>query len=179
VNGEEYRRKRAAQRRAQRRAAAQLAITGDEGWHGTTSGYSNHCCRCDECRRAQRDYSNEWRTKPGTPERLRALGSAAAKAPHRLLARRARIYGLTPTELTAMMASGVCDACGTDDHGGRAWAVDHDHACCPGQGSCGRCVRGILCQSCNTALGMVDDSEARLLELAQYIKRWRDASQQA
>lgn len=34
--------------------------------------------------------------------------------------------------------------------------VDHDHACCPGTRSCGLCVRGILCPTCNTRSGVVE-----------------------
>jgi hypothetical protein len=47
----------------------------------------------------------------------------------------------------------ACDICGTLEprtRGGRFFAVDHDRDCCPGAKSCGKCVRGIICNRCNT-----------------------------
>lgn len=43
---------------------------------------------------------------------------------------------------------GACAACGTPSKFERL-RVDHDHACCPGNYSCGRCIRGLLCHGCN------------------------------
>lgn len=47
--------------------------------------------------------------------------------------------------------------------------VDHDHSCCPGEKSCGQCVRDILCHRCNSTLGFVDDSLELLSNLVTYI----------
>lgn len=37
----------------------------------------------------------------------------------------------------------------------RAAMVDHDHDCCPGGWSCGRCVRGLICSECNVLEGKI------------------------
>lgn len=50
-------------------------------------------------------------------------------------------------------------------------SVDHDRRCCPSNTSCGSCVRGLLCNDCNTSLGKLE-CKPKLVEkfsLGQYI----------
>ena len=51
--------------------------------------------------------------------------------------------------------------------------VDHAHSCCPGQKSCGKCIRDLLCHNCNTAIGNLLESPELLRAAADYIERWR------
>jgi|FreactTroBogLake_1042271.scaffolds.fasta_scaffold28528_2 hypothetical protein len=59
---------------------------------------------------------------------------------------------------------GGCAICGRNETGMDSWnkklkrlSIDHNHKCCPGGNSCGKCVRGILCSKCNPALAMVEE----------------------
>jgi len=65
---------------------------------------------------------------------------------------------------------GKCAGClnlGSDDS---PLVVDHDHNCCPEKSrSCGKCVRGLLCQSCNSTLGRIKDNPDTLRRLADYL----------
>ena len=83
-------------------------------------------------------------------------------------------YGLSELEILAFfIAQGsVCAICKTDNPGGRGWFhVDHNHKCCPGKKSCGKCVRGLLCHKCNIGQGHFDDDPLLLLSAATYLKR--------
>ena len=60
---------------------------------------------------------------------------------------------------------GKCHAC--QDRDGNN--IDHDHSCCPGSYSCGKCVRGVLCIQCNTSLGLMNDDVDKIKKLIQYI----------
>lgn len=95
----------------------------------------------------------------------------------RVASARLRNYGLTPETYQSMLdaQSGRCAACGTSEPGGmyKNWHIDHDHACCPGRGSCGKCVRGLLCNNCNLAAGYLADDPARATALAEYLTKTR------
>jgi recombination endonuclease VII len=79
-----------------------------------------------------------------------------------------RQYGITLAEYEVMLAAqeGVCGICRQPPT--RTLHVDHDHR----TGD----VRGLLCFSCNTALGFFDDEVARFHAAANYLERSRDAA---
>lgn len=75
--------------------------------------------------------------------------------------------GLTPEEFQRMLDNqgNRCAICSKEFQGKRRPSIDHDHNCCPGDRSCSKCVRGLLCESCNQGLGFFNDDPA-LLEAA-------------
>lgn len=66
---------------------------------------------------------------------------------------------------------GGCAICGRTENStrDRGFAVDHNHACCPGGGSCGECVRGILCDACNVMIARAGDKPDVLRKAADYL----------
>ena len=112
----------------------------------------------------------EWRdaNKEVLSERAREWQRANPER-YKELQRRSHLkkYGLTPESYDAMLEAqdGGCRVCGAPSN----LQIDHDHGCCPGKESCGKCVRGILCGPCNTVLGMVNDNPARLSSLIKYL----------
>jgi len=87
-----------------------------------------------------------------------------------------RTYGITGTQYDAILADqgGVCLICGQSPDAIATritrLVVDHDHKCCPGTRSCGKCVRGLLCNWCNRLLGMALDDPERLHAGARYLE---------
>jgi hypothetical protein len=74
-------------------------------------------------------------------------------------------YGLAEGEYDTLLnkQGGCCAICGTTSPGGSGahFHVDHHH-------DSGR-VRGLLCQRCNTAIGLMRDDAAMLLKAARYL----------
>ncbi|NKZ63011.1 hypothetical protein GTG23_07030 [Rhodococcus hoagii] len=82
----------------------------------------------------------------------RLVVKARRKAAH---ARRVTsTYGIGFHAYTAILdaQNGRCYICQRATGATKRLAVDHDHACCPAGGSCGRCVRAILCSPCNVGV---------------------------
>jgi hypothetical protein len=87
-------------------------------------------------------------------------------------------YGLTVAQYDDLLTkqNGRCAICTTTDPGDSNFHVDHDHACCPGDITCGACVRGLLCQTCNHMLGNARDSTSTLKAAVKYLNKTRRRS---
>lgn len=83
-------------------------------------------------------------------------------------------YGLPPGGWDVLFAAqlGNCYLClePMSDPGQSRLATDHDHNCCPGAPSCGRCIRGIAHGRCNQLIGMAYDDPARLRVIADRLE---------
>lgn len=91
------------------------------------------------------------------------------------LRRRAHLmyrYGITLEQYDSMWeAQGkACAICRTTTAKVKGWHVDHDHSCHPTGGGCVKCVRGILCHHCNTALGHLKDDPALFRSAIAYLE---------
>jgi hypothetical protein len=67
---------------------------------------------------------------------------------------------------------GNCYLCGKalDPEASRGVHVDHDHACCDSDRSCGECVRGLACHGCNTGIGAFGDDPDRMEMVARNLR---------
>lgn len=81
--------------------------------------------------------------------------------------RRVARHGLSMEQFDAMLTAqlGVCAICAQPGK----LNIDHDHSCCPGSYSCGKCVRGLLCDDCNRGLGIFRDDPQLLDSAKRYL----------
>ena len=104
------------------------------------------CARCDTDKpttafRARPDRATKWQSWCRECEAEYRAGRIATST--------AKRYNISLEQYLDMLEAG-CVICGTKDR----LMVDHDHDCCDGPGSCGQCVRGILCGRHNWIEGM-------------------------
>lgn len=138
---------------------------------------------CRQCRRCRNAASRAWNhAHPGYQRNWEKAHPARNRAAQRArrIAQSGRIkiidrendlkkYGLTIASFSSILASqnGGCAACGGPANGkGQTFHVDHDH-------NSGE-IRGLLCHSCNTALGLMKDNVGRLQCLISYLTQKRE-----
>ncbi len=127
--------------------------------HGKSSTYNNYGCRCKPCTKAWAEYmrprANAWRK--GLPYKKNVRPNAKTRKKDRY-------------SILIKLQNGVCGICHRSP-GDRLFDEDHDHA--TGE------IRGLLCRSCNTALGKLGDSAETLRRAATYLEKppYRQATQ--
>jgi hypothetical protein len=135
-------------------------------------GRNARCTPCNKIKNNQ--YSRDYRKN--NPEKRAATQAAYNQSEEKVYANRKWRFGLTPEAVTAMVEAqgGVCGLCRRDFLHGQTF-VDHDHSCCPSnwKKTCGRCIRAVLCRTCNQGLGFFQDNPEMLREAADYIERYR------
>ena len=130
-------------------------------FHRSTSSPDGLRGNCRSCVRAQ---NISWRKR--NPEKKRAQNRRSQRVLNYTK------FGLTEATYLEMLAAqgGGCAICGAPP-GVKRLHIDHDHSCCPGQFSCGPCVRGLLCSNCNTAIGLMREDPARLAGAIAYLNK--------
>lgn len=65
--------------------------------------------------------------------------------------------------------NGICLLCGMPETATNKFAVDHDHTCCSGKKSCGKCIRGIIHARCNSGIGQLNDDPVLIMKAYIYL----------
>lgn len=113
--------------------------------------------------------------KKGSPDRLSSRCKTCNRQyyhdrrTYKLSEERKRRYNLVDGQYEQMLADqlGLCGICRKPSD--KTLCVDHDHECCSGRGSCGRCVRGLLCDGCNVAVARIRDDPEVAEAMARYL----------
>lgn len=122
------------------------------------SGYRSRCKSCESVR--VRKYIAANREKVALAKRNTALKAN---------------YGITLDRYNEMLANqnGTCLICPATQANltgrYRSLAVDHDRTCCSSSRSCGKCIRGLLCNTCNRAIGLFQDDVELLQKAINYL----------
>ena len=127
------------------------------------------CCRQCKNERAREYAQKHWKENK---QRLKAW-CAANPTQVKTSAKKRKLkmkYGLTPEGVQEMLAEqdGKCAACGSTSPGGRhnVWIIDHNHLT--------NQVRGLLCNGCNVAIGMLKEDENRIFALIEYLRKYKE-----
>ena len=91
----------------------------------------------------------------------------------RVAARKYR-YGITEEEYDALLEAqgNACAVCRTEFTDKVRANVDHNHLCCPGPKSCGKCLRGLLCSECLTLSSIMEQRFQYMNNMFHYLTKY-------
>lgn len=131
------------------------------------------------CKQCVRDNSSAHykRNNPdavAAKDRVLLLGLARDHPDYDRLYTLFRKHKLTPERLEAMLETqqNRCPICSVEFIG-YSFAVDHDHSCCSGNWGCEKCVRGLLCITCNSGIGFLQDNVDIVRNAVTYLEKSR------
>lgn len=148
-----------------------------DDFHIDTNRLDGYFPYCKECRR-EYDGRNPFVPSPyeNKNEYMKAYRGSLSTEEKRKRRRAKHLwaaYRLSVEEYTAIAVEQgyKCAICEVPcDPETETMSVDHDHTCCPYQTTCGKCIRGLLCLRCNSALGMLQDDVEILKRAINYLK---------
>ncbi len=111
----------------------------------------------------------EYRARPENKARMKMYQAEYYARPENKARQKAELYGLRLQDLQTLLAADCAAAIlGDSNRCGGLLQIDHDHQCCKGKRSCGRCVRSALCRKHNLALAGYESS---VLWAGKYLAR--------
>lgn len=107
----------------------------------------------------------EWKAQHAAAEKARRDKDPIKTATDNRRWRLGRVYGMSEKAFFDMLAEqgNACAICRRTDPGKKPWCVDHCHV----RGH----VRGILCSTCNLAIGYLRDAPEICIAAADYLRR--------
>lgn len=133
----------------------------------------SYCKRCDNTQSLQWHRDNYERSEV---TRKKYRKENVEKYRESRLRSRCSRYGISIEKYSQMLETqkGVCSICGLEEINESrkrlcGLAIDHDHSCCSGNFSCGKCVAGLLCTRCNTAIAMMQDDPELIVKMLAYV----------
>lgn len=130
---------------------------------------------CVDCRWPKAEYNRRWHALHKAEQQDYSRQYRAAHPQMDLEHNLKRYYAIGIADYEALLQAqgGVCAICEKPptetlrfQYKTRRLEVDHDHACCPGKKSCGKCIRGLLCLHCNSRLLPAIERNPKLLQSA-------------
>lgn len=119
----------------------------------TSDKHANLCRPCDSAR------VSEWAKK--NPDRYKEY----------YIKRGISRHGITQDQFSSLLKTnnGCCWICDAKPDDSRL-CIDHDHSCCSGPYSCGKCIRGLLCSNCNKMVGHFEKGNINIKKIISYLK---------